>query len=43
MSGKFLFDTSSMLYALKLKKLRVIYGNYIQWLTVYEVTNALWK
>ncbi|HDI32161.1 MAG TPA: PIN domain-containing protein [Thermofilum sp.] len=43
MSGKLLFDASSMLYALKLKKLRIIYDNYIQWLTIYEVTNALWK
>ncbi len=43
MGGKFLFDASSVLYALKLRNLKVIYNNYIQWLTVYEVTNALWK
>ncbi len=28
---------------MKLRNLRVLSGNYIQWLTVYEVTNALWK
>ncbi len=43
MGGKFLFDASSVLYALKLRNPKVIYNNYIQWLTVYEVTNALWK
>jgi len=42
-SGKLLFDASSLIYALKLRKLRVIYDNYIQWLTIYEVINALWK
>ncbi len=43
MSGKLLFDASSLLYALKLKNPRVLYDNYLQWLTIYEVTNALWK
>jgi len=43
MWGKFLFDTSSVIYALKLRGLRMLYDNYLQWLTVYEVINALWK
>jgi len=43
MWGKLLFDASSVIYALKLRSLRALYDNYIQWLTVYEVVNALWK
>ena len=43
MRGKLLFDASSIIYALKLKKLFLLHGNYIQFLTIYEVTNALWK
>jgi len=43
MRGKLLFDTSSVIYALKLRSLKVLYDNYIQWLTIYEVVNALWK
>lgn len=43
MERRFLLDASSVVQALKLGNLRVIYGNYIQWLTVYEVVNALWK
>jgi len=38
-----LFDSSSLVYALKLKRIGVLAGNYIQELTVYEVLNALWK
>jgi len=38
-----LFDASSVIYALKLRNLKALYDNYIQWLTIYEVTNALWK
>lgn len=38
-----LFDTSSLIYALKLKNLSILYNNYIQWLTIYEIINALWK
>jgi len=41
-NGRLLFDASSLLYALKLKNPRILY-NYIRWLTIYEVTNALWK
>jgi len=43
MPGNLLFDASSLVYALKLKKLEVLYDNYTQWLAVYEVVNALWK
>ena len=43
MRGKLLFDASSVIYALKLRSLKVLYDNYIQWLTIYEVVNALWK
>lgn len=43
MSGRFLLDASSIVYALKLRNLKIIYENYVQWLTVYEVVNALWK
>ena len=28
---------------MKLRNLKVLYDNYIQWLTVYEVINALWR
>ena len=41
--GKLLFDASSVIYALKLRSLKALYDNYIQWLTIYEVINALWK
>jgi len=40
---KFLFDASSVIYALKLKRVGILHGNYIQHLTVYEVLNAIWK
>ena len=43
MRGKFLFDSSSVIYALKLRSLKALYDNYVQWLTIYEVINALWK
>ena len=43
MRGKLLFDASSVIYALKLRSLKVLYDNRIQWLTIYEVINALWK
>ena len=43
MREKLLFDASSVIYALKLRNLRILYDNYIQWLTIYEVINALWK
>lgn len=43
MQGRLLFDASSVIYALKLRSLKVLCDNYIQWLTVYEVVNALWK
>jgi len=40
---KYLFDASSLLYTLKLRKIDVLQGNYVQWLTLYESINALWK
>jgi len=40
---KYLFDASSLLYSLKLRKINVLQGNYVQWLTLYESINALWK
>jgi len=41
--NKLLFDASSLLKALKEKRVDLLRGNYIQWLTIYEVLNALWK
>ena len=43
MREKLLFDASSIIYALKLKKPSLLHRNYTQWLTIYEVVNALWK
>jgi len=43
MKGKLLFDASSLVYALKLKHVNILYGNYIHYLIVYEVLNAIWK
>jgi len=40
---KLLFDASSLIYALKLKCIGILHGNYIQHLTVYEILNAIWK
>jgi len=39
----YLFDASSIILALKLRRIRLLAGNYIQHLTIYEVLNALWK
>jgi len=39
----YLFDSSSLVYALKLKRIGVLAENYIQELTIYEVLTALWK
>jgi len=38
-----LFDASSLIYAIKLKMVETLYDNYVQYLTVYEAINALWK
>ncbi len=38
-----MFDASSLLYTLKLRKIDFLQGNYVQWLTLYESINALWK
>jgi len=40
---QYLFDASSLIYAMKLKRLDLLDGNYVQWLTVYEVLNGIWK
>ena len=40
---KLLFDASSLIYALKLKCIDILYENYIQYLTIYEAINAIWK
>lgn len=39
----YLFDASSLIYAVKMKNIELLHDNCIQWLTVYEVVNALWK
>ncbi len=41
--SKLLFDASSLIYALKLKKIDLLYGSYVQQLTIYEALNAIWK
>jgi len=38
-----LFDASSFIKALKLGKPEVLVDNSIQWLTIYEVVNTLWR
>ena len=43
MGGVLLFDASSLLLLLKLRKLKPLNNNYIHWLTIYEVVNAVWK
>lgn len=43
MKEKLLFDASSLIYALKLKYIEILHGNYIQHLTIYEILNAIWK
>lgn len=39
----YLFDASSIVKALKEAKLVPLGGQVLQWLTVYEVINVLWK
>ena len=43
MNENMLFDASSLIYAIKLKMVETLYDNYVQYLTVYEAINALWK
>ncbi len=38
-----LFDASSLVYALKTRRLNLLVDNYALDLTVYEVLNAFWK
>ena len=38
-----MFDVCSLIYAFKLKKLDLLINNYIQWLTIYEVADGLWR
>ncbi|MGC9010363.1 MAG: type II toxin-antitoxin system VapC family toxin [Sulfolobales archaeon] len=40
---KLLFDASSLIRALKESTIDLLRKNYTQWLTVYEILNALWK
>ena len=40
---KLLFDASSFIHALKIGRIDLLIDNYIQWLTIYEVLNGLWK
>ncbi len=40
---KYLFNASSIVRALKEARLVSLGGQAIQWLTVYEVLNAVWK
>ena len=43
MEDNYLFDASSLIYALKLKNIDTLHGNYIQYLTLYEIINSIWK
>jgi predicted nucleic acid-binding protein len=43
LTSGYLFDASSIIKALKLRNVDVLVGGYIQWLTIYETLNALWK
>lgn len=43
MGNGLLFDSSSLVLLLKLRNLKPLSNNHIQWLTIYEVANALWK
>ena len=43
LADKYLFDASSLVYVLKLKRVDLIYGSYTQQLAIYEVLNAIWK
>ncbi len=44
MSGpRYLLDASSLVRALKEAKLSPLGGQALQWLTIYEALNALWK
>ena len=38
-----LFDASSLVKVLKLGRVELLYRSYVQWLTLYEVLNAVWK
>jgi len=39
----YLFDASSIISALKQRKVRLLVNEYTQHLAIYEVLNALWK
>lgn len=41
--GKFLYDASSFVMALKLERVDLLAKNNVQTLTFYEVLNAFWK
>ncbi len=41
MTERLLFDASSLIYALKLRRPDVLRDNHVQWLTIYEALNGL--
>ncbi len=41
--SRLLFDSSSLIKALKQGRVDLLARNYIHWLTIYEVLNAIWK
>ena len=41
--GGLLFDASSLLASVKLGRIGLLFGERVQWLTLYELCNALWK
>ncbi len=41
--GNLLFDSSSIIQALKLRRPEILYRNHTQHLAIYEALNALWK
>ena len=43
MNGSLLLDASSLINLLKQGKLHLLKDSYIQWLTIYEALNAVWK
>ena len=43
MVEELLLDASSLIYALKPRRLDMLRGNHVQWLTIYEALNGFWK
>ncbi|MGC8622207.1 MAG: type II toxin-antitoxin system VapC family toxin [Caldisphaera sp.] len=40
---KYVYDASSIIKALKMKRIDILAANYIQQLTIHEILNAFWK